>query len=280
MRNRASTRLRARDIDRSTTCTALDNAYAEGQLSYEEHRSRIERARAARHLGDLESLVGDLQNPVQRPRPVVAPERRTAPGPGVVRWGVAIVGLVALAAVVWLVVGSSPADDEPAAAANAAPTTTVTPVPEVVPIIAPRVDMTTAAGFTEFLELYRAKFGDTLADTVGLYPDGGYIVINRAEEPTRARDWTFRGGFDKGSLSSRDPNLQVIDIATVNPEALATLLQQAPVLTGVRDGEISHVGLRYDRGVPSIVVYVDNEVHESDYVRAGFDGQVIPRPGR
>jgi hypothetical protein len=61
---------RAKDSDRNDTCQILDSAVSEGQLSMEEHRERVRAATTATTLGELQSLVSDLQNsnaPVQLP---------------------------------------------------------------------------------------------------------------------------------------------------------------------------------------------------------------------
>ena len=58
---------RARDIDRALTATVLDSAYADGQLTFDEHRLRSERARVAITLRDLRRLVSDLQIDVDLP---------------------------------------------------------------------------------------------------------------------------------------------------------------------------------------------------------------------
>jgi uncharacterized protein DUF1707 len=52
---------RATDVDRNNACQVLDSALAEGQLSMEEHRQRVTAATNAVTLGELQSLVSDLQ---------------------------------------------------------------------------------------------------------------------------------------------------------------------------------------------------------------------------
>jgi hypothetical protein len=59
----ASGRTRARDLDRANTCSVLDAAYAEGQLGADEYHDRTTQATAAKSVGELERLVGDLQVP-------------------------------------------------------------------------------------------------------------------------------------------------------------------------------------------------------------------------
>ena len=61
---------RAADSDRNDVCQVLDPALSEGQLSMEEHRERVSAATKATTLGELQSLVSDLQirsAPVQLP---------------------------------------------------------------------------------------------------------------------------------------------------------------------------------------------------------------------
>ena len=70
MATRQTASTRAKDSDRNDTCQVLDSALAEGQLSMEEHRQRVGSATNAATLGELQSLVSDLQNanaPVQLP---------------------------------------------------------------------------------------------------------------------------------------------------------------------------------------------------------------------
>src|ERR1700712_2375516 len=75
---------RAKDSDRNNTCQVLDSALADGQLSMEEHRTRVATATKAATLGDLQSLVDDLQTenaPVQMPD-LKQPRRLTGVGGG------------------------------------------------------------------------------------------------------------------------------------------------------------------------------------------------------
>ena len=59
---------RAKDSDRNNTCQVLDSALSDGQLSMEEHRSRVAAATTAATLGDLQQLVDDLQTITPRSR--------------------------------------------------------------------------------------------------------------------------------------------------------------------------------------------------------------------
>jgi hypothetical protein len=89
---------RAKDSDRNDTFQVLDPALSEGQLSMEEHRQRVSAATNATTLGELQSLVSDLQTsdaPVQLP-PLESPSRfRSAGGPGESpRYGAEYIGAI------------------------------------------------------------------------------------------------------------------------------------------------------------------------------------------
>ncbi|WP_433757756.1 DUF1707 SHOCT-like domain-containing protein [Nocardia sp. CA-135398] len=75
--------MRARDLDRANAFSVLDAAYAEGQLGADEYRDRTAQAQAAKTVGELAGLVGDLQSPtavrdLMTTAPTRNPLRRTA----------------------------------------------------------------------------------------------------------------------------------------------------------------------------------------------------------
>lgn len=113
MATRRTAGTRAKDSDRTDTCQVLDRALAEGQLSMEEHRQRVSAATNATTLGELQSLVTDLQaaNPVHSP--VTRPWR--LPGGRAITAAVAGVLLVLVVAIGWGLSGNddSPSDTTP-----------------------------------------------------------------------------------------------------------------------------------------------------------------------
>ena len=83
MANRQTAGTRAKDSDRNDTCQILDSALSDGQLSMEEHRTRVALATQSETLGDLQSLISDLQTanaPVQLPDLKRRPKMPTASG--------------------------------------------------------------------------------------------------------------------------------------------------------------------------------------------------------
>ena len=110
-------RTRAGDEDRERTATALGGHYAAGRLTLEEFQQRLDRAYAAKTLGELDDLMTDLPGsdlspfPGQRDGRPPLPQRR-APGPvqvvggrsGVRQFWLAV---TITAMVVWLIGGAA-----------------------------------------------------------------------------------------------------------------------------------------------------------------------------
>src|SRR6478752_1657384 len=109
-----NSRMRARDLDRTTAIDALDRAYADGQLGYEEHSARMANARAAKTLGELHSLISDLQLSTDLPEPPPVPRRRQRR----LRWWV-VAGLIIVAGAGVLIWATTGSDDSPTVATQA-----------------------------------------------------------------------------------------------------------------------------------------------------------------
>lgn len=89
---------RAADNDRNDTCKVLDSAFGDGQLSMKEHRQRVSAATRATTLGELQSLVLDLQ--IQR-APVQLPTLKSPARRWVLRIAVATMLVLAGAGLAW-----------------------------------------------------------------------------------------------------------------------------------------------------------------------------------
>ncbi|MBB1484143.1 DUF1707 and DUF2154 domain-containing protein [Tessaracoccus sp. MC1865] len=69
--------LRCADQDRELVAQLLNNAYADGRLTFDEHADRIAKAYDAKTFGDLTPLTTDLVAP--QPQPVVEPYSAPTP---------------------------------------------------------------------------------------------------------------------------------------------------------------------------------------------------------
>lgn len=270
MARRHTPQTRARDSDRAHTCARLDAAYADGQLTGEEHRDLLARARSAKTLRELAELVSDLQ-PDATPGPA-----EPAPGARRLRITVACVSLVAVAAIVWLVL---PSRDTPPTAPPTTPTTAPEPAaagtdtPAAIdPIVVEPVYPLRPGGIGAVIDAYRSTFGDTLVQRLGLYDDHAFAERALPDAPDRIADYSFRGGFQRSSesTSSRMPGHSDVDLAVLDVAAIEDLVQRAPALADHPDGTVSHVLIDND-GTVTVAVYVT----EGGYVRATADGTVL-----
>ena len=162
----ATRQTRAKDSDRTDTCQVLDSAFGEGQLSMEEHRQRVATATTAATLGELQSLVADLQTanaPVKSPSKLWAQPDLKKPAAARLQsggWGmraaVAAVLVLLGIGIGWGLYGntSSPLSftTDPGAKSDGIPAKVVTP---------PR-QLQSLGGLNGLFEQMRQQFGDTM----------------------------------------------------------------------------------------------------------------------
>ena len=246
--------IRARDSDRADACGLLDAALADGQLSASEHASRTSTAMRAKTFDELERLIGDLQIPSRlAASPVVSPRRRRSPR----RWVYAAILVVAAAAVGGIAGAVANSDLGPS---------------KSVP------NLTTGAGLHFFLDEYRAEYGDTVADDLGLYPEHAVVDRPASGNARQSDSYLYDGEFDDwGSSSSRAADERSFDLGTVDQVAIAGLLAGAPETLRVPDGAVEIVSFGYepgsDDGPPTISIHVKNADGDSGHMVVGFDGE-------
>ncbi|MFD6062923.1 DUF1707 SHOCT-like domain-containing protein [Rhodococcus wratislaviensis] len=246
--------IRARDSDRADACGMLDAALADGQLSAEEHTSRTSTAMRAKTFDELDRLIGDLQIPSRlSASPVVSPRRRRSSR----RWVYAAVLVVAAAAVGGIAGAVANSDLGPS---------------KSVP------NLTTGAGLHFFLDEYRAEYGDTVADELGLYPAHAVFDRPSAGNALQSDSYLYDGEFDDwGSSSTRSDDEKSFDLGTVDQVAIAGLLAGAPETLRVPDGAVEIVSFRYepgsDDGPPTISIHVKNAAGHTGHMVVGFDGE-------
>jgi uncharacterized protein DUF1707 len=260
-----SPRTRARDLDRTEVCGLLDTAYADGQLDAEEHRSRTAAATAAKTLGELRELVGDLQ--LQKPMPGL---RERAPQPPKRRGNRVAAGAVAL-----LLLGAGfgigrlteQSPSSPVAAGGAA----------AAPIVVEPTALHTPAGLRTLIDGVRTELGTTLVADLTVYPGYASVVMPTPGAPARAQSYHYKGGFDGPSTAgSRDPDDPLVDLAAIDVDKILGLLAGAEESLDVDNPTVHYLIVRGTGSGPEVAVYAtNNDTGESGYLKAKPDGTII-----
>ncbi|WP_101951002.1 DUF1707 domain-containing protein [Mycobacterium sp. 3519A] len=226
---------RAKDSDRNDTCQILDSALADGQLSMEEHRTRVALATGAETLGDLQSLVSDLQTnnaPVQLPDLKRRP--KIAAGGGNWKYGLAVsVVLVLLGvAIGWGLYGNTTSPlsftSDPGAKSDGIPAKVVTPPKQ----------LQSLGGLTGLLEQMRQRFGDTMGYSLVVYPE--YAVLWRPDptDERRKLSYTYRGGFDDPTTSAKDERDVLVDLSAFDVKTAVGLLRGTAETVGLQPKDV------------------------------------------
>jgi Domain of unknown function (DUF1707) len=265
---RQRTGKRAKDDDRTKACQVLDSALGDGQLSMEEHRQRVAAATTASTLGELQSLVDDLQTgnaPVRLPT-LNGEQKFTGSGWGM---GAAVAGvLVALGiGIGWGLYGntSSPLDftSDPGAKPD-----DVAPV-----VLTPPRQLHSLGGLSGLFTQMQQKFGDTTGYRLVVYPD--YASLERPDpgEDRRKLNYSYRGGWDDPSSTSRSDSDVVVDLSKFDQKAVVGILRGAPETLGIKPADVTSTYLIVDPsgdpttpGAVSISMYVS-----SDYGSGSID---------
>jgi hypothetical protein len=270
---------RAKDTDRNNTCQILDSALSDGQLSMEEHRTRVALATTAGTLGDLQSLVEDLQNanaPVQLP--VLKKPSRLAGGGASGGWGMraAVAGvLVALGiAVGWGLYGntSSPLSftSDPGAKSDG-----VVPV-----VLTPPRQLQSLGGLTGLIEQMKQRFGDTMGYKLLIYPDYGSLDRADPNDNRRKITYDYRGGWGDGdSPSAISDGDRLVDLSKIDAKAIVGVLRGAPDTLGIKRSDVKSTYMIVEpskdptAGDLAITMYVSSDFG-SGYIMTAGDGSV------
>ena len=261
---------RARDLDRTNARWLLDAAYEEGQLGAGEYHDRIAQAASSATLRDLRALTSDLQLPtsVVSTHPVGHRSTRAR-----LVAATAITGVVLVTGVVAVTVGRGGSDTEapgpPAAAladpgsgahADAPPHDLTTPI-----------DPFTAAGIDAVVARYRFQFGDTVAASLVLYPDGVRVTRAAAGAPGRVDVLELAERFEPTGTEPIPPRASPLDLTQVDAVGVERLIADAPALVGAEAGHVEHI-LVADSVRPTVTVYVADGGRAAGYVVADLAG--------
>lgn len=271
-------RTRAKDSDRGDTCQILDTALAEGQLSMAEHGDRVKAATSATTLGDLRSLVSDLQTgnaPVQLP--TLRPPKPLAASRAA--WGLRLATAAVLVAlgvgIGWGLYGttSSPFSVTPDPGAKP---DGVAPV-----VLTPPRQLHSLGGLTGLFEQMRQKFGDALGYRLVIYPD--YAVLGRPDpgDARRTLNYSYRGGWDDPSTSPKSSgDVAAVDLSKFDTTAIVGVLRGAPETLNIKPAEVKSTYLVIEPsqdpttpGAVEVNIYVSSDFG-SGYIALNADGSV------
>ena len=281
MATRQTAGTRAKDSDRDDTCKVLDSALSEGQLSMEEHRQRVAAATTAATLGDLQSLVSDLQitsSPIKLPN--LKPERTVGSIGAGAGWGLRLATAAVLVilgiAIGWGLYGntSSPLsfETDPGAKEDGIPATVLT---------APR-QLQSLGGLNGLFQQMKAKFGDTKGYDLTIFDDYASLERPDPNEPRRILRYSYRGGWDDPSDTTVTSDARVVDLAAFDVPTFVGLIRGAPETLGIDPAEVKQihisVGPNSDITAPpesiEISVYVSPQFGSSGYIEFNGDASV------
>ncbi|MGU3436255.1 DUF1707 SHOCT-like domain-containing protein [Actinomycetes bacterium M1A6_2h] len=236
--------LRARDIDRAASAGQLDAAYADGQLDYDEYRRRVDCARAATTVGELDALNVDLQT--IEPLPEVRPlgHRRS-------RKPLAIVA-VAVVIAAGAVVGARELAGERGRIG-----TSELRQADVVPIVATPFSFDTAAGLANFRTQYLARFGDPNVLAVYMDVTDDTALVERVTPDGRGQRIEVNAGFDVSGDTVSTAGRPIVDWNTLDTDALARRISEAPTQLGRPSAAVDTVNMSFDAASGRPVVRID-----------------------
>ncbi|MEV7398739.1 DUF1707 domain-containing protein [Aeromicrobium sp. NPDC092404] len=265
---------RASDADRDSCLEDIEVAFADGRINDAEREERTQAALQATTLSELAALVDDLGPDTKLPSRVAAvrtpKKKRPADSgglpPRVLRS--VLVGAVVLAVITVAAWISSAGGDDGAGPGA----TTGQSVPK------DRLELHTAEGFEQLVELTRNKFGTTRIDSAAIYPDYASITIVTKDDPRRTENWYFAKGFGgEPSKGSRTADAPTVDLASIDATAYAKAIKRSPTVLGVEDVNSTYAVVRAENGQPAFSVYVRNEYNENGYWTFSADGTEIER---
>ena len=282
MARRQTPGTRAKDSDRNDTCQILDSALADGQLSMEEHRTRVALATGAETLGDLKSLVSDLQtnnagvqSPSKSPSKLWALWAQRGAGSG---WGMraAVAGVLVVLgiAIGWGLYGNTPSPlnftSDPGAKSDG-----ITPL-----VLTPPKQLHSLGGLTGLIEQMKQKFGETNGYRLIVYPDYASLDRPDPQDDRRQLSYTYRGGWGDPTTSAKSDDDRLVDLGKFDIKTVVGVMRGAPETLCMKPADVKSTYLSIDPsrdpttpdGV-SIDVYVSSDFG-SGYIQLAGDGSV------
>lgn len=268
---------RAKDSDRQDTCTVLDTALSDGEVSAEEHRERVSAATKAVTLGDLHALVSDLQsNTAGQLRALDSrPKAPRLGGWGTLATTLAVSVLLGIG-IGWGLYGNtrSPLDftTDPGAKPDGVNAVVLTPPTQ----------LHSVGGLTGLLEQMRKRFGDTIGYRLVIYPT--YASLDRPDpaDDRRVLDYTYRGGWGDptSSAKSSSDGPVTVDLSKFDVNATVGIMRGAPQTLRIKASDVTTTYLIIEPakdpttpGALSLSVYVSSD-YGGGYIAFTGDGTV------
>ena len=268
---------RAKDTDRQDTCTILDNALSDGEVSAEEHRERVSAATKAVTLGDLQNLVNDLQSNTGRQLPALDSRPKSLQLGGWRTLAIAFVVSVLLGVGIgWGLYGNtrSPLDftTDPGAKPDGVNAVVLTPPTQ----------LHSVGGLTGLLQQMRNRFGSTIGYRLVIYPT--YAALDRPDpsDDRRVLAYTYRGGWGdptSSAKSSSDGPVSV-DLSKFDVNAVVGIMRGAPETLRLKPSDVKTTYLIVEPatdpttpGALTLSVYVSSD-YGGGYIAFTGDGTV------
>ncbi|KAA1248994.1 DUF1707 domain-containing protein [Mycobacterium simiae] len=265
---------RAKDSDRQDACQILDASLNDGQLSMEEHRERVSAATHAVTLGDLQSLVADLQSERARAEVPALKTRARRNGLGLLAaaFGASVLLGVGIG---WGLYGNtnSPLDftTDPG----------VKPDGVTAVVLTPPKQLHSLGGLTGLIEQMRKKFGDTMGYRLVVYPT--YAALDRKDpaDDRRVLSYTYRGGWgDPSSSAKSGADTDLVDLGKFDVKTTVGIMRGAAETLGMKQSDVTNMYLSIEAasdptapGALSLQLYVSSD-YGSGYISLAGDGTV------
>jgi hypothetical protein len=268
---------RAKDTDRQDTCTILDNALSDGEVSAEEHRERVSAATKAVTLGDLQNLVNDLQSSTGRQLPALDSRPKSVQLGGWRTLAIAFVVSVLLGVGIgWGLYGNtrSPLDftTDPGAKPDGVNAVVLTPPTQ----------LHSVGGLTGLLQQMRNRFGSTIGYRLVIYPT--YAALDRPDpsDDRRVLAYTYRGGWGDptSSAKSSSDGPVPVDLSKFDVNAVVGIMRGAPETLRMKPSDVKTTYLIVEPatdpttpGALTLSVYVSSD-YGGGYIAFSGDGTV------
>lgn len=243
-----------------------------------EHGERVKTATTAATLGELQSLVSDLQSDQPAIQLPTLSSRRipTLDHGWGVRAAIAAVLVILGIAIGWGLYGNTPSPlnftSDPGAKSDGISATVLTP---------PR-QLHSLGGLNGLFEQMRQKWGNTDGYSLSVYPDYASLERPDPNEPRRLLRYSYRGGWDDPTEGSASSDERVVDLAAFDVPQVVGLIRGAPETLGMDPAEVKSIYINIepnsDITAPpksiEISIYVTPEFGNSGYIELNGDGSI------